>query len=410
MHTLARWIGRLLVALLFGIVLWYPTPAGADSNPACTTDSRQSPLVIIDSAPCGRYGVMVTRRDVINGVEGDVTVQFMLHRPSGWPKALVVLFAGGNGDTGITGEPATGQVFTAGQNFLVRSAELFARGGHLTLTIDRPSNGPLPNPAYDLYRVSAAHAHDIVAVTSRVNWLNLDVFLAGTSRGTLSVVAQHMVGIGSMLSTPVTSPAGTSLYIGHPGTPNLQPGFVGAPVQVLFHGQDGCFVTTPANSVTLHTQFLLAGVDSQLEMLLGGFDLTGTDGIDACDALTFHGFLGIENAAVRRITNRMDHILARNHARFPRNHRPRAHAIVLTTPVASPVSVDLSRLAADPDHDRLVFSLPYATSTRGAPITLTGSVATYRPTQAGITDGFVYVVSDGKRGVSAAVVTVRVLP
>jgi hypothetical protein len=407
----ARWIAWVLIGLgVIGGVVWQPAPAIAEFDPACITDSRQTPLIIINSAPCGTYGIITTRRALINGAEGDVTVQFMVHRPAGAPRALVVLFAGGNMTTGITGDPTTGQVLTAGRNFLVRSAALFAKHGFLTLTLDRPSNGPLPNPEFDLYRTSAAHAHDIVAVTSSVNRANLDVFLAGTSRGTLSVVAQHMLGIGSMLSSPVTSPAGAALYIGHPGTPNLQPGFVQVPVQVLFHGQDACPVTTPANAVALHTQFLLAGVDSRLDMLLGGFDLTGTDGIDACDALTFHGFLGIENAAVRRIARRMEGILTRIQAGFPKNHRPRARAVTLATSVGSPVSVDLSRLVVDPDHDRLTFSLPYAISTRGAPIGLAGTVATYQPAQAGITDGFVYVVSDGRRGVSAAVVTVQVTP
>jgi hypothetical protein len=243
-----------------------------------------------------------------------------------------------------------------------------------------------------------------------VSRTNLDVFLAGTSRGTLSVVAQHMLGIGSMLSSPVTSPAGTALYIGEPGTPNLQPGFVRVPVHVLFHGLDGCFVTTPANAITLHTQFVLAGVDSTLDMLLGGFDLSGTDSIDACDALTFHGFLGIENAAVKRITGRMDRVLAQLERRHPKNHRPYARSAVLTTTAASSVSIDLSRLAFDRDHDRLRFSLPYATSTRGAAIALAGSVATYVPSTSGITDGFVYIVSDGKGGTNAAVVTVHVSP
>jgi hypothetical protein len=363
--------------------------------------------VIIRSAPCGTYGIIRTRRESAGGVEQDVTVQYMIHVPSGATKALVVLFSGGIGMTGITGDPNTGQVFTSNNNFLVRSAQLFAERGYLAVTVDRPSPAP-PDAEYQLYRLSARHAQDIVTVVNRVNRGQRDVFLAGTSSGTLSVVAQWMLGAGSMTSSPVTIGPPAVPYIGNPNFPNLLAAFVRVPVQVMAHATDGCGGTPPSGAAALHAQFLLAGTSSIFDLMNGGFDLSGTGGIMPCDALTYHGFLGMENAAVGRIAARMDAILALMAAQFPGNHRPITRPARLITTLQEPVSIDLRRLTNDPGGDPLAFSLPYATSSRGAPIALQGAVATYWPMQAGITDGFVYVAADGRGGRSAEVVTVEV--
>jgi hypothetical protein len=78
------------------------------SLPECITNSLDANN-IIQSAPCGFYGVVNSRQE--NGVGNtlDVTVQYMVHLPVGQPKAVVMLFAGGNGNTGIQGNDATGK-------------------------------------------------------------------------------------------------------------------------------------------------------------------------------------------------------------------------------------------------------------------------------------------------------------
>jgi hypothetical protein len=384
--------------------------AAAASLPECTTDSQESPPFIITSAPCGTYGIVTTRREAVNGVETDITVQFTVHSPSGprRPKGLVVLFSGGIGATGITGDPATGQVFTSNNNFLVRSAQLFAERGYRAVTIDRPSVAPM-DQGYDLYRVSAKHAQDIATVIARANRANSDVFLAGTSSGTLSVVPQWMLGIGSMLSSPVTVGPPTAAYIGSPSFPTLQPAFVGVPVHVMAHAVDACGATSPANALSLHQQFLTAGVWSEFDQLTGGFDQSSDPTVGPCGARAYHGFLGIENAAVGEITARMDDILRSLETRFPKNRRPTARFVHLVTNVQFPALIDLRFLTDDLDHDRLTFFLPYATSSRGATIELRGPVAIYWPNQPGIRDGFVYVVSDRRGGMNAGVVTVDVI-
>jgi hypothetical protein len=286
-----------------GFLLLPGGSASAASLPECTTDSSKTPLTFISAVPCGSPFQFVTTRP-------DNQVWYMVHQPAADPKAVVVLFTGGNGNA------------IASRNFLVRSAQLFAERGYRAVTINRPILGgdannpefPGGNAAFDQYRVSPYHADDIGAVLAAVNTDGLSVLFAGTSRGTLSALAQRALSVGISLSSPVTSPSGTNLYIGHPDHSNLQPNSsITVPVRLLAHESDGCFVTTPEKAVKLHVAFKQAGWDSHYNSIDGGFDLAGqtVDGvlIDACDSVTYHGYLGIENEAVDHITKRFDKIL-----------------------------------------------------------------------------------------------------
>ena len=105
----------------------------AVSLPECIANSQDA-ANIINSAPCGVHGILNTRQE--NGVGNvlDVSVQYMIHEPLGAPKSVVMLFSGGAGNTGIVADGVGGLAQT-GNNFLVRSAQLFAEAGLLTITI-----------------------------------------------------------------------------------------------------------------------------------------------------------------------------------------------------------------------------------------------------------------------------------
>lgn len=409
--TLKRETKQIWYFVLVVWVLLSSIPVQAVSLPECITDSQDANNIIL-SAPCGIYGIVNSRQENGSGATLDVTVQYMIHVPAGAPKAVVMLFAGGNGNTGIQGNDATGEVTQAGNNFLVRSAQLFAEDGYLAVTIDRPSTTVgLSNADFDLYRVSPRHAHDIAAVLSEVNALfgtaHLNLFLAGTSRGAISVVAQNMLGIGSMLSSAVTSPSGNTLWVGSTSThPRLVPEFVEVPAQVLAHEDDACFVSTPANSAILHNDLIAAGVSSVFNQLDGGFVVDP----DPCQAKTFHGFLGIENAAVNTITDRMNQILAVNDKLHPGNHKPRARNARFRTHAGWPVLINLAALTSDPDGNFLVHSLPHNSSSRGAKLLKFGPFVVYIPPASfsDVLDGFVYTAADGKGGKSIGIVTVKV--
>ena len=383
----------------------------AASLPECITNSQDANN-IIRSAPCGIYGVVNSRQT--NGATGtvlDISVQYMVHLPSGAPKAIVMLFSGSSGNAGIAGDDTTHVVSQAGNNFLVRSAQLFAEAGYLTVTIDRPE--PVPSDSYDLYRVSPRHANDIAAVLLEVNELydasRLDLFLAGTSRGALSVVAQNNLGIGSLLSSPVNS-LNSGLWVGADSpNPRLAPSFAVVPVHVLAHAQDGCSVSTAANSKKLQNDFHAAGVQAFFNSVDGGFEID----IDPCEAKAFHGFLGIESTAVKKITDRMDFFLKKKDQDSSGNLKPELMInapFSVSTAADTAVTIDLAGLALDADGDTLSYSLPHPTSNRGGTLSLNGSSVEYTPPAgfANRTDGFVFQVSDGKGGKTNGIILVAV--
>jgi len=422
------------IAGIVAILVVAPLHVGAGDDRICTQNSQPAPpptdVIRINSATCGTYGEFISRQA---DTGEDVLIRYMVHRPAEKekPKALVVLIAGGLLGTGITGNAGTGQVLTAGANFLVRSAQLFAEHGFVALTIHRPvrltGGGPVAefptegadSVQWDHYRISAKHAFDIVRAIAVVNTENLPVFLAGTSRGALSVVANNMLGDGILLSSPVTSgpaavagcpPAPTcALYVNYPW-PTLQPGFVAVPTYVLAHQLDGCGATTPANSLALHNAFLAAGIDSRFDQVSGGFAVPGEP---LCEALHFHGFTGIETTAVKFHAKRLDKILEGLTEQFKNNKKPKAGPGAVGA--ATAYTIDLSTLAKD-GGDTLTYSLPYPRSYRRDPalapnLELVGSLVTYTPVGPGpMTDGFTYLVSDGKGGISASYVVVTVAP
>jgi len=424
-------------------------PAAA-TNPACITDSTAVTDAgtgyivdadLIDSAPCGVYGTANSRFQPVNGVETQVTVPYMKHEPPSGVgvKAIAVLFTGSDGDAFIEPDPCINNnppcdpvpVTHSGGNFLVRSAQLFAERGFRTLTIDQPS--PLPSgdtcggtgECYDVYRQGQRQALDIAAVVRQENPGRKPVFLVGTSRGAESAVSQNLLGIGAMLSSPVTSTttgipnpcdANHKPYVGDCFYGALQAPFVTIPVQILVHDEDPntvpCSAARVANAQNLQSDLSTngnggAGVQTFFRSLSGGFEVVDPNTgvvVDACGPESFHGFLGIETDTVRRIARRVTRILKDIQNTFGPDHPPISGNATRTldTSVSTSRTINLANLASDPDGDPLTFTLVHPKSARSATLTLSGSVVTYDASSAPYlstsgthNDGFVYVTSDG---------------
>ncbi|OGI69396.1 MAG: hypothetical protein A2W18_12625 [Candidatus Muproteobacteria bacterium RBG_16_60_9] len=130
-----------MILSALALSLSWPSSAPANSNPECITNSTQGPPpTFIDSTTCGLYYVLHNARfEEVNAVETEVKIAYGVWLPTGVPKALVVLFAGGTGKTGLTGDATTHVMTDTNNNFLVRSAQLFAEGGYAAVVISRPS-------------------------------------------------------------------------------------------------------------------------------------------------------------------------------------------------------------------------------------------------------------------------------
>lgn len=246
-------------------------------------------------------------------VRDNAMLDYMVHDNDN-PKALMILIAGGTLNATINGveigEPAT----NASGNFLVRSAHLFAQQGYKVVTMDRPedygsflSGDGSKGRDMDPYRTSSAHFNDIQAIIEAENsGLGLPVVIAGTSRGTISAVAQANLADYILLSAPLTSGKGSPI-----GSAGVLPSHLGSkPVHLMWHDKDDCFATAPSDAISLARD--INNVTSV--KVTGGIDhpeLSSRTSNQGCDgSKTYHGFLGIESCVVENATSWLDGLIA----------------------------------------------------------------------------------------------------
>jgi pimeloyl-ACP methyl ester carboxylesterase len=203
--------------------------------------------------------------------------------------ASVVLLTGGAGGIGLKdGVPTS-------NNFLIRSRDYFAGHKFNVAVVGRPSDiQDLDYPS----RISAEHVEDLRQV---VVYLRRDtalpVWLVGTSRGSVSATAaavafgnRELAGIVLTASVTNVSKAGA--------VPQQRLDVIRIPVLVLHHQYDACWVCRPREAPRIISGLTNAPV-KKLVMVDGGGDPRG----DPCEALHWHGFIGMEKEAVDIIGN-----------------------------------------------------------------------------------------------------------
>jgi predicted alpha/beta-hydrolase family hydrolase len=220
-----------------------------------------------------------------------VTQAFLLGTPSRDPVASVILFAGGDGQLGLT----VGGMQRGSDNFLVRTRASFADRGFLVAVIDAPSDRGDRGLAQ--FRTSAAHAQDIAGVIAELRRLaGKPVWLVGTSMGTLSAANAAaripQAAGGLVLTSSVTRRSKTN-----PDT-LMDVDLVEIRLPTLFahHKNDACKVTPYPDIAGVMWQLRRA-----LKVELLGFNGGGIPRSAPCEALSAHGFLGIESEVVDAI-------------------------------------------------------------------------------------------------------------
>jgi len=227
-----------------------------------------------------------------------VTQSFYLAEPDAPARATLLLFAGGEGVLKELKPPDL-----AHGNFLVRARGLFLAEGFAVAVIDVPSDhaGGLGD-----FRFRAEHADDIAAV---VTWLRhnpsnpertMPVWLVGTSRGTLSAAnaAVRVPGVaGLVLTSTVMREPGRQAGGRQFGSIFTIPlAELRMPVLVVHHRADACAACPFDDTAALMQRFSAAPVAELIPVEGGTPPRSGP-----CEALSAHGYLGIEAPVVAAI-------------------------------------------------------------------------------------------------------------
>ena len=257
----------------------------------CAMNARLLCLVFLltfASAAAGQTGERVVDIPTRPGV-----TQRMLVLSPPAPKAAVVLMAGGHG--GLQLFP-NGSMKWGNGNFLVRSRSMFADQGLLVAVLDAPSDRQTAPFLGGGFRQRPEHAADVKAA---IAWLResakVPVWLVGTSRGTQSAasVATQLVGAdgpdGIVLTSTILSDDRSR------PVPAMPLERIRVPVLVVHHEQDGCAHCAFADVPSLMGK-LGQAPRSQLLTFRGG-----NNSGDACEAMAYHGFNGLERDVVQQV-------------------------------------------------------------------------------------------------------------
>lgn len=210
------------------------------------------------------------------------------------PKAVAILFAGGHGGLQIGDD---GKYGWGGGNFLVRSAELFVKAGLMVVVVDAPSDRQ-KEPFLNGFRQTKEHVEDTQAVLAWVkSQTNAPIWLVGTSRGTQSVASIALGNVKGIHGIVLTS---TILHdTKSKAVPELELEKLNIPVLVVHHENDGC-----SHCSFSLVENMMKKLDKNPHKALLTFQGGQTKG-DPCNAFGYHGFNGIEQEVVMKMTDWM---------------------------------------------------------------------------------------------------------
>lgn len=225
-----------------------------------------------------------------------VKQSFLLIRPER-PVASVILFAGGHGALGLK---SASTMKWGKDNFLVRSRDKFARHNLMVAVIDAPSDKQ--GGMNGVFRMGSAHAGDIGAVAAYLKkQADIPVWLVGTSMGTFSaaggaIAAKNVDGLVLTATITRAQPQWSIARSHADGVASMPLQRIRVPTLIVSHTKDACTITPAADAPKLRKG--LANAKPVDVLLLSGGDPPRSD---PCEAMSQHGFLGIEGEAVNRI-------------------------------------------------------------------------------------------------------------
>jgi pimeloyl-ACP methyl ester carboxylesterase len=219
--------------------------------------------------------------------------RFILIRPRN-PIASVILFAGGAGTLGLKEGRGVLIMNEYQYNFLIRTRSDFAEHGFMVAAVDAPSDRQYG--MHDGFRNSGKHLEDIEAVISLLKKeAKVPVWLVGTSRGTESAAyiatkAKEAIN-GLVLTSSMTVPNRRGRTV-----TSLSLGRINVPTLIVSHENDACEFT-PHYGAKQIARRLTSAPKVEVKYFGGGYAPTS----GPCDAMSAHGFYGIEKEVVAYI-------------------------------------------------------------------------------------------------------------
>lgn len=211
----------------------------------------------------------------------------MLYAGPARPPAILLMFAGGDGTVSFSG----GQIVHMNGNFLMRTEQLWLAQGFGFATIGSSSSllGQRHTPAY-----AAIIAAAVDYARSRGG--NAPVWLVGTSMGSIAAAngAAHLPGrvAGVVLTSSVAAPnraSGETVF-------DSDLGAIAIPALVVSNKGDTCPVAGPGFAPNILAA--LARAPKKEVIYVESNQLQS----DPCEAMSPHGYLGIEGDVVQRIS------------------------------------------------------------------------------------------------------------
>lgn len=208
--------------------------------------------------------------------------------PAGAPRATLVMFPG---SAGIVQFGASGAIGPEASNFLVRTQSLWLAQGFAVVVLgapnDRTLNGHRHEPAY---ADTVARAVDFARTR-----VNAPVWLIGTSQGSIGAAfgAAHLPGrvAGVVLTSSVAghSDSGETVF-------DTDLGAITVPALVVANLGDACSASAPG-----YAPQILAALTRSPRKELITVDSRATQS-GPCEAMSPHGYLGIEADVVQRVS------------------------------------------------------------------------------------------------------------
>jgi hypothetical protein len=213
----------------------------------------------------------------IPSARADANIPVFVHVTEG-AKATVVLLSGGGS-------------WPDSSNFLVRSAPLFAGSEFNVAIMARASD---MNDLDYGFRVSKEHMDDIRRVLQMCKQkFPGPVWLVGTSRGTVSAAAAGIALRDESLIDGLILTSSVTNYKRTGAVPSRDLDRLMLPVLVMHHQQDACNVCRP-HEVPAILKGLKNAPVKKLIMVNGGSNPSE----DHCEAMHYHGYIGMEKEAV----------------------------------------------------------------------------------------------------------------